>query len=54
MREEVTYRINYRDRVINNYYPFGMLEPEQIFSSQSYRFGFNGKENDKIVNYLVF
>lgn len=28
------------------YYPFGMLIEERVFSSWSYRFGFNGKEKD--------
>lgn len=30
----------------NNYYPFGMLQPNRSFSSVKYRFGFNGKEMD--------
>lgn len=32
-----------------DYYPFGMLMPEKIFSSNKYMFGFNGKENDNVV-----
>ena len=32
-----------------DYYPFGMLMPSRIFSSDKYRFGFNGKENDNEV-----
>ncbi|MBL7740729.1 MAG: hypothetical protein JNK14_16035 [Chitinophagaceae bacterium] len=31
----------------NDYYPFGMLQPGRKFSAvESYRYGFNGKEND--------
>jgi RHS repeat-associated protein len=30
-------------------YPFGMPEPGRVFSGAGYRFGFNGKENDKEV-----
>ena len=33
-------RLNY------NYYPFGSVAKGRSFSSQSYRYGFNGKEND--------
>ncbi|HPB03213.1 MAG TPA: hypothetical protein PLZ67_09685, partial [Bacteroidales bacterium] len=32
-----------------DYYPFGSLEPDRTFSSDNYRFGFNGKENDNEV-----
>jgi len=32
-----------------DYYPFGMLMPNRTFSSDKYRFGFNGKENDNEV-----
>jgi len=32
-----------------DYYPFGMLMPSRTFSSDKYRFGFNGKENDNEV-----
>jgi len=32
-----------------DYYPFGSLEPGRTYSSESYRFGFNGKENDNEV-----
>ncbi len=28
-----------------DYYPFGSLEPGRTYSSDNYRFGFNGKEN---------
>ena len=31
---------------INNYYPFGMMQPERNWQSGDYRFGFNGKEKD--------
>jgi len=31
----------------NDYYPFGMTIESRSFSSEEYRFGFNGKENDK-------
>ena len=30
----------------NNYYPFGMQQPNRNFDSQEYRYGFNGKEKD--------
>ncbi len=30
-------------------YPFGMLMPQRIFSSEDYRYGFNGMENDDEV-----
>jgi len=30
----------------NNYYPFGMLQPDRHWSSDSYRYGYNGKEKD--------
>lgn len=30
----------------NNYYPFGMLQPERNWSSKSYRYGYHGKEMD--------
>jgi RHS repeat-associated protein len=30
----------------NNYYPFGMLQPGRHGSSEDYRFGFNGMENE--------
>lgn len=29
-----------------DYYPFGMLQPERSFNTGEYRYGFNGKEND--------
>ena len=32
-----------------DYYPFGMLQPGRSVSSGSYRYGFNGKENDNEV-----
>ena len=32
--------------ISNNYYPFGSVAKGRSFSSQSYRYGFNGKEND--------
>jgi len=31
---------------VNNYYPFGMMEPGLCFNSEDYRFGFNGMEKD--------
>jgi len=31
----------------NDYYPFGMTIASRTFQSEEYRFGFNGKENDK-------
>ncbi|WPV68097.1 RHS repeat-associated core domain-containing protein [Chitinophaga sp. LS1] len=30
----------------NDYYPFGMIQPDRSYSSGGYRYGFNGKEND--------
>ena len=33
-------------RAVNNYYPFGMLQPGLTFQSGSYRYGFNGMEQD--------
>ena len=32
-----------------DYYPFGMIMPDRSLSSSSYRYGFNGKENDNDV-----
>lgn len=34
----------------NNFYPSGMIEPDKTFSSDEYRYSFNGKEVDKEVN----
>lgn len=31
----------------SDYYPFGMQMPGRVFNSQSTRYGFNGKENDR-------
>jgi hypothetical protein len=36
-------------RAVNEYYPFGMLQPDHIWSSENYRYGFNGKEKDDEV-----
>ncbi|WP_233525740.1 RHS repeat domain-containing protein [Chitinophaga silvisoli] len=33
----------------NDYYPFGMIQPDRSYSSGGYRYGFNGKENDNEV-----
>ncbi|WP_343693213.1 RHS repeat-associated core domain-containing protein [Chitinophaga sp.] len=33
-----------------DYYPFGMMQPDRRYSSDGYRYGFNGKENDNEVN----
>ncbi len=33
-----------------HYYPFGMLMPGRIYSSDTYRYGFNGKESDGEIN----
>jgi RHS repeat-associated protein len=33
----------------NDYYAFGMIEPGRTFNGGSYRYGFNGKENDNEV-----
>jgi len=32
-----------------DYYPFGMMQPGRMVSATSYRYGFNGKENDNEV-----
>lgn len=34
----------------NDYYPFGSTMPERSFSSNSYRYGFNGKEKDEDIS----
>jgi RHS repeat-associated protein len=34
----------------NNYYPFGMLQPQNSYMAGDYRFGFNGKEMDNEVS----
>jgi hypothetical protein len=49
MREKEKYCINFADRVVNNYYPFGMLQPGQIFSNERYRFGFIPKESGQAL-----
>ncbi len=36
-------------RAYHNYYPFGMLQPERSWSTERYRYGFNGKEMDNEV-----
>jgi len=33
----------------NNYYPFGMVQPERSFNPSGYRFGYSGKEQDNDV-----
>ncbi len=33
----------------NEYYPFGMVMPNRTFSSESYRYGFQGQEKDDEV-----
>ncbi|MBL7737442.1 MAG: hypothetical protein JNL51_18430, partial [Chitinophagaceae bacterium] len=35
-----------------DYYPFGMIMPGRNWSSSTYRFGFNGKENDNEIKGL--
>ena len=35
---------------LKDYYPFGMLMPGRTFSSDGYRFGFNGQENDDEIH----
>src|SRR5690606_17862810 len=37
----------------SDYYPFGMGMPERKFASEGYRYGFNGKENDKDISSLT-
>jgi hypothetical protein len=34
---------------VNNYYPFVMLQPGQILSSERYRFGFIPKESGQAL-----
>lgn len=34
---------------MNDYYPFGMVMPERSFSSENYRYGYNGKEKDNEI-----
>ena len=36
-------------RAVNNYYPFGMLQPGRYWQSGDYRYGFNGMEKDDEV-----
>jgi len=36
-------------RVYNNYYPFGMAQPDRHGNTEGYRYGFNGKEMDNEV-----
>lgn len=35
-----------KDFSLKDYYPFGMVMPERRFSSENYRFGFGGEEQD--------
>lgn len=42
-----------RDAVLQGYEPFGSLLPGRNYSSDAYRFGFNGKENDNEVHGAV-
>ena len=35
---------------VNNYYPYGMLQPDRHWQSEGYRYGFNGKEMDNDWN----
>lgn len=37
-------------RAYNNYYPFGMLQPERHWSTEEYRYGFIGQENDNEIS----
>ena len=34
---------------VQDYYPFGMLQPGRSYNAAGYRYGFNGKENDNEV-----
>ncbi|MFC2131103.1 RHS repeat-associated core domain-containing protein [Bacteroidota bacterium] len=36
-------------RAVNNYYPFGMLQPGRYWQSDGYRYGFNSMEKDDEV-----
>ncbi|WMJ74875.1 hypothetical protein RCC89_17155 [Cytophagaceae bacterium ABcell3] len=38
-----------RVQSLNDYYPFGMMMPGRNYSSQDYRYGFNGMEKDDEV-----
>ncbi len=38
----------------NDYYPFGMMMPGRKYSSDGYRYGFNGKEKDKDISSECF
>jgi RHS repeat-associated protein len=33
-----------------DYYPFGMMQPERKYNVSGYRYGFNGKENDNEIS----
>ena len=37
-------------RQAQDYYPFGSLEPDRTYSSDNYRFGFNGQEMDNEIS----
>lgn len=37
-------------KVYNSYYPFGMAMPGLQYKPDDYRYGFNGKEKDKMMN----
>ena len=43
---------------VNNYYPFGMLQPGLCYNSEDYRFGFNGmlslRRKKKVFNKFEF
>lgn len=39
-----------RLHAVNNYYAFGMLQPERHWSTEGHRYGFNGKEMDNEWN----
>ena len=36
-------------RAANNYYPFGMLQPERFANTEDYRYGFQGQEMDNEI-----
>src|SRR4051812_34630116 len=38
-----------QNKLENDYYPFGMLQPDRGFNAWDYRFGFNGKEKNNEV-----
>jgi RHS repeat-associated protein len=46
---DINDQLNPRIVSSTDYYPFGSTMPKRSFSSSSYRYGFNGKENDNEI-----